>query len=667
MIATWAVYAVVVSALVFLAAALLDHIVRGLGRPTRFVWLGAMVGVVALTVGQLVAGGGGGLRRPADDLPWLSPLATFFVYELHSFVTGVMMLGGLFPFSRRFVLLSAVGTVFVVAMLALSVVRLRRRRARWGAGTLHGAEILVTDSLGPAVVGVRRPEIALPVWVLDCSESDQRLILEHERQHLAAQDALLRVMAFLPVVIQPWNPALWLMFRRLRAATEMDCDRRLLRRFPDSVAYASLLVDVASRSRPDRLLSPSLVESGGDLERRVRAILGPPRRPGAAATVARGLASAIVLIIAWVTPAPAARLWPTDRARPRSEIVERPEPPLARAALRVQTIPTAGCGLAPPIDGRTSGAFGITRGVRAQTWVDSAGRGYLLIARGAMSWPAAAVERTGGPRPDGLVGFEPLPGDWRNTLTYDPATNVLSMLGVRVPLDSGNVVLVDRIDGVGGDALVQIGGCVRLGSGWETIDRALATLPAVHSFATRGEPGAPTTLEALKSDERRTRFTVAPIPAIRAAGDSAVTCAQAASPARVRHGSVLPVAWIVPGVRAARIWNDRPSGVLVFVRGAPGWDSQPGGGIRGGGNGIDWQLGGSRFSLRYDGSHAVDIHGVWIPLDSGNVFLVDRIDGVGGPPIVSIAGCISMRSGRGSVWRAIATLPEVRKFMNREP
>ena len=491
MIAAWMLYTLLVSALICVAAGLLDRLARGFGRPTRFIWLGAMIAAFALTVAPLVGASDAPMlaRNQSIYLSWLSPVANFAVSELRSFVAAVIMLGSVVrPFGRQVIVLGSVSlTAIVVIMLAMSALRLRLRRSRWGAGTLHGENILVTDSVGPAVVGFGRPEIALPAWVLDRPDVEQRLIVEHERQHVVAHDALIRLVALVLVALQPWNAGLWLMFRRLRAATEVDCDRRLLHRFPDPDAYAALLVSVASRARRDVLLSPSLVESPGDLERRVRAILGSPRRPAALSTLARGLACAIILVLVWGTPAPAARLWSAARPRPVAPVERAVR--LAEAGLRVQSLPTARCVPGAPIAGTTSGAFGITRGVRAQTYADSAGRGYLLIVRGAENWRGPDVERAGGQMRDGVLVFEPRPGDWRNTLTYEPGANVLGILGVRVPLDSGNVVLVDRIDGVGGHAVVEIGGCIALGSGWEAINRALGSLPAVpHSLRAVSRP-----------------------------------------------------------------------------------------------------------------------------------------------------------------------------------
>ena len=128
---------------------------------------------------------------------------------------------------------------------------------------------------------------------------------------------------------------------------------------------------------------------------------------------------------------------------------------------------------------------------------------------------------------------------------------------------------------------------------------------------------------------------------------------------------------VLPSIRAVKVSDDGGGGYLVFIKGSPGWDSRepgvPAGRSRLSMNRADIELGRARFTLNYDRvAHIAEIHGVTIPLDSGNVLLVDRVDGVGGPPVVSIGGCVSLGDGRPTLWRAVATLPEVRAFLNRE-
>jgi hypothetical protein len=71
-----------------------------------------------------------------------------------------------------------------------------------------------------------------------------------------------------------------------------------------------------------------------------------------------------------------------------------------------------------------------------------------------------------------------------------------------------------------------------------------------------------------------------------------------------------------------------------------------------------------RFVLTYgSATNVLNINGVDVALDEGNVGLVDRIDGVGGPPIVRRVGCVPFRSAKDTWKRAIDSIPEVKAFV----
>ena len=111
------------------------------------------------------------------------------------------------------------------------------------------------------------------------------------------------------------------------------------------------------------------------------------------------------------------------------------------------------------------------------------------------------------------------------------------------------------------------------------------------------------------------------------------------------------------------------SGYVVFLRGAEGWRRQGTRIAQGSGGGLwqmaDVQVGPVRYTLVYDGAtNVLDVNGARVNLNEGNVVLVDRIDGVGGPPIVRRVGCVPL-DGRDAAERAIETIPEVARFVGR--
>ncbi|HET9682517.1 MAG TPA: M56 family metallopeptidase, partial [Gemmatimonadaceae bacterium] len=120
----------------------------------------------------------------------------------------------------------------LLALVVLTFVHLRIRRARreWAEADLFGTRVRIAPDVGPAVVGVMRPQIVVPSWLLSRSDGEQQLVLAHECEHLRARDHLLLGAGSLVVALVPWHPAAWWMLSRLRLAIELDCDARVLRR-----------------------------------------------------------------------------------------------------------------------------------------------------------------------------------------------------------------------------------------------------------------------------------------------------------------------------------------------------------------------------------------------------------------------------------------------------
>jgi hypothetical protein len=108
-------------------------------------------------------------------------------------------------------------------------VHLALRMRRWQPAMVAGVLVLVTDEAGPAVVGLLRPRIILPLWVTRAPRAHQAAVLAHERSHLDARDPQLFTLALALLVVMPWNLPLWWQLRRLRRAIEIDCDARFSR------------------------------------------------------------------------------------------------------------------------------------------------------------------------------------------------------------------------------------------------------------------------------------------------------------------------------------------------------------------------------------------------------------------------------------------------------
>ncbi len=157
----------------------------------------------------------------------------------------------------------------VLGAVAWTYRRLRAVRAGSVPMELDGTAVRVAERTGPAVVGLLRPAVVVPRWTLDLPAEERRLILLHEREHVAHGDPWLLFLGTLAVAAMPWCLPLWWQHRRLRSATETDCDARVLARGASRRDYGHVLIRTAGCTPVLPLLGPAWGDSTSQLERRI--------------------------------------------------------------------------------------------------------------------------------------------------------------------------------------------------------------------------------------------------------------------------------------------------------------------------------------------------------------------------------------------------------------
>lgn len=181
---------------------------------------------------------------------------------------------------------------------------------------VDGVRVVLTDTVGPATVGMLRARVLVPRWVLALPDGQRRYVLQHEEEHRRAHDALLLGVASLTLVLLPWNLALWWQLRRLCLAVELDCDRRVVRALGDATSYGRLLLRVAEASSRGPRLQPALLGRAGTLERRLRVLLAADARPGRAARMLAPVLALALLLAVLAAPHPVAPTAPAPHATP---------------------------------------------------------------------------------------------------------------------------------------------------------------------------------------------------------------------------------------------------------------------------------------------------------------------------------------------------------------
>lgn len=292
MTVSWILYALVVGTLLASAARLLEGTLRIAGRPVRWVWTAALAMTIVLAAlapqranrsavsptlilrtSPAVTGGQRAAARPWGDV-LLARLRSASLTVATSVERAFVAVERRVPpaVGRSLVLGSASITVLLLVLLAGVYVRVLRLCRRWPVIELLGVRVRVSPQVGPVVVGLSRPEIVIPSWLLDRSLEEQRLVLVHEREHLRAHDPLLLASACAIAALLPWHPAVWWMLSRLRLGVELDCDVRVLRQGTARHSYGMLLIDLAERCSGLPVGVPALADTSSHLEQRLLAM-----------------------------------------------------------------------------------------------------------------------------------------------------------------------------------------------------------------------------------------------------------------------------------------------------------------------------------------------------------------------------------------------------------
>lgn len=305
MIAAYMAYCVLASSVLMVAGLAFERAARLLRLGTRGTWAGVLALTVVLAisapfridqsrsinVAEAAADGSSDAALVSVSESGLAAGPHALVDEAIGRILKATLPFGSGAWGASLISLWAVLTGALAIGTVLMLVRSGRARRRWPLASVSGECVKVSPRWGPAVVGLLRPEIVVPRWLTSSSESEQRMAVLHEREHMRAGDPRLLAFGYAVALLLPWNPFVWWMHLRLRLAVEMDCDRRVLRHGVPARAYGSFLIDIAENNVGPLLGAAALASSKPILERRLSAMTIPTPRfavPRAVFVVALG-------------------------------------------------------------------------------------------------------------------------------------------------------------------------------------------------------------------------------------------------------------------------------------------------------------------------------------------------------------------------------------------
>ena len=313
MMLLWMLYVIAVSLLLSGAALAAERIALARHAPTRWHW------VLSIAASALVPMIVASAWVHSPHIPSLaSPTASWQIVSLRRITSSGLSpsawVGGgtksVSVLPRLSTLLAWVwaGTSCTLLLaLLVSGAHLHRRKRRWVRGTIAGASVYITDDVGPAIVGLLRPRIAVPRWLTQTSAQTQELVVAHEQSHLEAHDVRIFTGALTLLVAMPWNLPLWWQLRRLRFAIEVDCDARVLKSGRDARIYGETLLTIGQRQSGYVGTVAGMSEPRAFLEKRLGIMIRKPARSWRLSTVALGCSSlALVATAAQIEPPNAA-------------------------------------------------------------------------------------------------------------------------------------------------------------------------------------------------------------------------------------------------------------------------------------------------------------------------------------------------------------------------
>ncbi len=294
MILAWMGYAAGVGLLLAAGAWAGERCCQAMGWPVRFPWMGALALVVLIPLAA---------RAPAPETP-ANPPSAMTAPEREVEAAAPVAAGP--EWERAAIIAWAAASLATLVVFGVIVGAMAHSSRRWPRRSVDGGDVHVSERFGPALVGVARPKVVIPEWLLRASPRIGQVAILHEREHARARDHLILLAGALIAALFPWSPAIWWMVRNLRGAVEIDCDRRVIASGIPTTEYGTLLLAIGAGRRGRWAFAPTFAEPRHSLERRLKMMADGTRGWSPFKAGALGILSIAALVAACDTEAPTA-------------------------------------------------------------------------------------------------------------------------------------------------------------------------------------------------------------------------------------------------------------------------------------------------------------------------------------------------------------------------
>ncbi len=187
------------------------------------------------------------VMQAGTDFPFAHGLRPYAPYLAAAYILGfgLMVVRLLLSLRGAASLLSLAQPLYDTSGLAVLAAQARKLGLHATPAIASCRKVVV-----PTVIGVLRPTILLPVAMATGLRPEQvAMLLTHELAHIRRYDHLVNLMQRCIETVLFFHPAVWLVSWQIRIEREFCCDDAVLAAGAHPASYATLLLEIAERSR----------------------------------------------------------------------------------------------------------------------------------------------------------------------------------------------------------------------------------------------------------------------------------------------------------------------------------------------------------------------------------------------------------------------------------